>query len=427
MADGTLIFDTELDANGLNKGLEALSKSSGESAKKVSDSILKNITKPIKETAEAMSDATEQMVTDAVSADKRISESRLATLEHYLECEIKNFEKTKELRSEELSAIEKSYELGIISTDQYFKSLADYRDKYFESGSSGWLSYVTGVISENKRLTDEQKRALTNVCEDMSDNIKDMFQSIAKEREKLEEKLNSYGSLTGKKIFDFGDGKREEFLTLADTEAQNERLEDYLHFMMSAQKRINEYWRTDTGDRALDEKNLKLRNEYFSQMRDMSIDEATDFASLLTNVKDTEFNAHLASFERRQYLSEEISNLLFCEETKSAAQNAAINLGKDFSDALLDEMESVDGELYMRGQSAAESFGSGFMESFRAILMSLSEEIANGTSIVSHDSLMGIVGGNIENNTSYNIYPADSASDTIRAIKEYEEVKRLFE
>ena len=53
---------------------------------------------------------------------------------------------------------------------------------------------IGGWLTNYKRfnvLTDEQKKALTNTAKDMSKNIQDMFQSIAEEREKLEEQLKA--------------------------------------------------------------------------------------------------------------------------------------------------------------------------------------------------------------------------------------------
>ncbi len=431
MADGTLIFDTELNTDGLNEGLENLSKNSGDAAKKVSGSLLKNLSDSAKKTAESINSYTSEMMDSAISNQKayesevnRINENKKKALEEFLALELSNFEKSKALREEELSVIERAYELGVISADEYFESLSFFRDKYFSESSDGWISHITEVIKENKRLTDEQKKALTNTAKDMADNIQDMFESIAKEREKLEEKLESYGGIKGSHTFDFGD-KKQTFTTLADTAAQNERLIRYYELMMEAQKRINDYWRTDTGDLLVDNKNLKLRQEYFSQMRDMSVDEATDFASLIAFADEKELFSHLAGFENRQYLAESISNLLFSDETKGTADSAGRNLGKEFSMSLLDEMESLDGEFFIKGQNAMKSFSDGFMANFDSLIGALSKKISESAVSV-FGSETGAVSNNIENNTSYNIYPGSSPQDTIRLIREQEEIKKML-
>ncbi len=432
MADGTLIFDTELNTDGLNEGLENLSKSSKDTAKKVSGSILKTISDSAKKTADSINSYTTEMMNEAIQSQKsyesevnRINENKQKALEEFLSLELSNFEKSKALREEELLVIERAYELGVISADEYFESLSIYRDKYFSESSDGWISHITEIIKENKRLSDEQKKALTNTAKDMADNIQDMFESIAKEREKLEEKLKSYGGIKGTHTFDFGDQK-QTFTTLADTNKQNERLIRYYDLMMKAQQRINDYWRTDTGDLAVDNKNLKLRNDYFSQMRNMSVDEATDFAGLIAYTDKDELFKHLAGFENRQYLAEKISNVLFSDETKSAADSAGRNLGKDFSQSLLDEMESLDGEFFIKGQNAMKSFSDGFMANFDSLIGALSKKISeSAVSVLGND--FGVVNpGNVQNNWNYNIYQSGSPQDTIRLIREQEELNKML-
>ena len=428
MADGKQVFDTD----GLNEGLENLLKKTDDTVKKVSGTLFKNLSDSVKKTADSINSHTSEMLDNATKSQKayesevnKINENKKDALEEILSLEISGFEKSKALREEELSVIERAYELGVISAEEYFESLSLFRDKYFSKSSEGWLNHINNVIKENKRLTDEQKKALTNTAKDMSKNIQDMFESIAEEREKLEEKLESYGGIKGTHTFDFGD-KKETFTTLADIESQNKRLIRYYDLMMIAQRRINDYWRTDTGDFNVDNKNLKLRQEYFSQMRDMSVDEASDFASIVAYSDEKELFKHLAGFENRQYLSEKISNLLFSDETKNVADNAGKSLGKDFSQALLDEMDSLGGEFFTKGQNALKSFSDGFMANFDSLIDALSKKISESAVGVLGNEFGGVPRSNVENNWNYSIYQSGSPEDTIRLIREQEELKKML-
>ena len=133
----------------------------------------------------------------------------------------------------------------------------------------------------------------------------------------------------------------------------------------------------------------------------------------------------MSGFENRQLLAEKISNLLFSDETKSVAEVSGRNLGKDFSLSLLDEMGSLDGEFFIKGQNAMESFSQGFMANFDSLINALSKKISESAVSVFGSELTGGT-NNVENNWSYNIYSDGSPQDTIRLIREQEEIKRML-
>lgn len=416
MADGTINFDTGLNSD-LGKLSEKVNKELGESLKKIG------------EEAKASAFA---ITSDAVNAEKkyeaekeRIQSKRKNSDQKYLDFLRDNVNKIRSLRQEELKCLEASYDLGIISTEEYYQGLENYRDRYFRKGSAKWIDYTAEILEHNKKLADEQEKALLDAAETTADDIKNVFSALEKEQAALSEKMQNLPIHQNNKLKS-GEGTIE-FVSLANIEKQNDVLEEYLYYMSEAQRKISDFWRTDTDDAALNEKNAGLKRDYFSQMRDMSIEDALDFAKALLGNTEEALYKHLGAFEEREMLAESISKALFSEETADAADSAARNLGKNFSDALADELSSLSGKFFSSGESACESFGEGFMATLDRVLSGLSSRISAGVMALGYDNLLS--GGdtnNIENNTNYNIYGSSTPTETIRLMREKEQMKKMM-
>lgn len=432
MADGTIIFDTELNSEGLSSDLGNLSKESQTELAKLSETVNKELSESLKKIGEEAKAQALSVTSDAVNAEKkyesekeRLESKRKNSEQLYLDFLKNNVNKIRALREEELKCLEASYELGIISTEDYFSRLEDYRDRYFSKGSAEWIDFTVEILEHNKKLADEQEKVLLSAAETTAEDIKSVFDTLEKERESLSEKMQNLPISRNNKII--GGDETIEFISLADITRQNEFLEEYLHYMSEAQSKISSYWRTDTDDEALNEKNAALKSDYFSQMRDMPIEEALDFARALLGNTEEKLYEHLGAFEERKMLAEQISKALFSEEAADAADSAARNLGDNFTDALSEELSSLSGKFFSSGESACESFGEGFMATLDSVLSNLSAKIAAGMSSLGYGEFAA--GGdtnNIENNTSYNIYGSSAPTETIRLMREKEQMKKMM-
>ncbi|MEE0944881.1 MAG: hypothetical protein UIM24_05465 [Clostridia bacterium] len=432
MADGSIVFDTELNPEGLNKGLQKLGDDSSTGLKELSDTVNRRLAEAFGTAAAEVKTQTKSITDEAIAAEKqydneseRVQNNRKNAEAAYIQYIRDNLDKIRGIREDELKCLELSYELGIISTEEYFSRLQDFRDRYFLRGSADWLKYTGEVLEHNKKLAEEQEKALTKAAEETADNINDIFEELEKNREKLSEKISSYGGISNQHKIT-GDGLDIEYVSLANIGKQNEQLEEYLRLMTIARDRINSYWRDDTGNTEIDEKNRELRNSYFSQIRDMSIEDATDFARTISGTSDENFFSHLRAFEEREKLADEISKTLYSSEVKEAAEDAAKKLGSNFTSALSEEFESLSGKFFSNGQSACESFGEGFMSSLNSVLDELSRSISAGVSSLGYGNIFSGGVSNIENNTSYNIYNPQSPDETIRLMREKDEMKKMM-
>ncbi len=402
----------------LNKAKKESEALSEEIAKELSDTM----TDMQKETLRNLSSITSEAISNErlyLKESEQIQNAKSRAETKYLAQLQSTLERVKGLRNEELRCLKMSYEYGIIGTAEYYSQLENCRDRYFSRGSVKWLEYTDKLLEHNQNILNAQEEALLNACKTTADGIKEQFELIDKEQEKLKNKLGDFGGIAQKNILKTDSGDIP-FFSLSNLGAQNDMLEEYLHYMTLAQEKINSIWKTGTGDEKRDEKNIELRNSYFAQIRDMSITDATDFARLIKGVSMENLAEHLGEYERRQELSESISKSLFASEITDTATLAGKNLGEEFTDALADELSELDGKFFTSGESACKSFGEGF-------LASLSEVMAKLTASIDINAIIrGGTGSNVENNTSYNIYQNGGAEDTLRLLREKEEMKSML-
>lgn len=432
MADGTIIFDTGINFDGLSSDLGELAQKSQKELGNISETVNGELAKGLKRIGAEAKEQALGITADAVKAEAeyqsekdRINSKQKSSDTEYLDFLRENAKKMQSLREEELKCIEASYELGIISTEEYFSSLEEYRNRYFSKGSSEWIDYTVKILEHNQKLAEKQEKAIMSAAESTADEIQSVFDELEKKRESLSEKLQNMPISKSNKLVG-GDGTTE-FVSLADIGAQNELLQQYLHYMSEVQGKVSAYWRTDTDDAELNEKNAGLKSEYFSQLRDMSIEDALDFARAILGNTEDKFYEYLGEFAERKELADEISKALFSEETEDAADIAARSLGASFKNSLSEELSKLSGEFFSSGESACESFGEGFMKTLDGVLADLSVKISAGVSALGYGNTV-LAGDttNVENNTSYNIYGTASPSETIRLVREREQMKKMM-
>lgn len=423
MADGTLKFDTELDSSGLVSGLETLSGASSEAMGNVARAVNGELAQTFSELAAGATAKSQAIASDAIAAEKlylseneRIQNGKKKAEDLYLASLKENVERIKALREEEIKTLKLSYDLGAISTEEYFSRLAQFRDRYFEYGSIGWINYTAEIAKHNQKLADEQQKALESAADTVSDSIKRRYESIAKEQDKLRDKLAEFGNIFRKNTITGED--KLEFLSLADMDRQSEELENYAQLLSGVVERVNDFWRTDTADEAQNEKNAGLRHAYLSQVRGMSVEDAADYAQLILGATDQKLSEYLGAYERKQEIADRIASELFSTDVSDAADSAARNLGAEFNAALAEELSALAGKFFTSGEEACKSFGEGFLSGIGDVMAQLSDSIAVGAREF-------FTGTSVENNTSYNIYGAATPAETIRYIRQYDELHAM--
>ena len=236
----------------------------------------------------------------------------------------------------------------------------------------------------------------------MTDAAFDNIGELENAQSGLEDKLKGFGSLYSSGTVKFA-GEEIEIVSLADVEKQTQALEDYAQALLDVKAR---------GD---------VPQEFFSKLRDLSVEEGTKFAKALLMADDKTFNKYVDDLQLKWDASDKISKLLYADEAKEVQKEIKQSF-EDFG-AGLDE----------KGKQNAEAWGEGFLQEVRKQLPSILAEINSALgSLISAPqlSISGAGGGSVINNyNSATTYHLASSNEPVhrqlQTIAAAETVNRL--
>lgn len=284
-------------------------------------------------------------------------ENACVKLEKVSEDAAKNAEELEKKRRErELKNLKNSLDLGLITEQEYYEKLKDYRDKYFEQGTDSWYSYTEEIAKYNKKMSDnaveEQKKMVEKIIE-LRDELADKLRT---DNDSLLESTQTtiHGSIFGED----GSGSYTSY-SLADLEKENSRLERYRDVILKLK---------DLGN---------VPAGIFTKLRDMSVEDGTRLAETILNADEKARSKFLNDYRSRDDLSEDIATQLspilnaekFEEEGIVAAQSFTDGYSKKLEEdkaAFIKILENRFGALpdfyYNLGTDSADEFGKGFFE-----------------------------------------------------------------
>ena len=240
---------------------------------------------------------------------------------------------------------------------------------------------------------ENNKKSIVESFKTMAEGVFDSISDIEKAEENLSNKLKSFGTLyeKGKKTVSI-DGLtiEKDVIELSDIEAQNNTLKDYAAALKNLEKR-------------------GVSKEFFSEMRDLSVDDGLLFAEKLLSLSAEEYESYMQQWEDKQNLSDVIAKELFGTDT----------------DELKKQFESQWGELpegfFDIGENAAETFGEGFMEQLKTTFESAKNMIIEGFGNLS----VNVDGGG--GNTTYNINLSngESTRSALSTLRQQELLKEM--
>lgn len=284
-------------------------------------------------------------------------ENACVKLEKVSEDAAKNAEEfEKKRRERELKNLKNSLDLGLITEQEYYEKLKDYRDKYFEQGTDSWYSYTEEIAKYNKKMSDsaveEQKKMVEKIIE-LRDELADKLRT---DNDSLLETTQTtiHGSI-------FGEDGRGSYTSysLADLEKENSRLERYRDVILKLK---------DLGN---------VPAGIFTKLRDMSVEDGTRLAETILNADEEARSKFLSDYRSRDDLSDDIATQLspildaekFEEEGIVAAQSFTDGYSKKLEEdkaAFIKILENRFGALpdfyYNLGTDSADEFDKGFFE-----------------------------------------------------------------
>lgn len=175
------------------------------------------------------------------------------------------------------------------------------------------------------------------------DNIKDIktkienaYKEIGVQIENEYNKLQSYGKLFQEITTTIKEGNKPDVVyktvELGDLNKQANELQKYLDKLEAIKKR-------------------GASQDFFSVLRDMSVEDGTKFAEKLLSISDEEFNNYMKAYELKQEKSLEISKKLYKTEAE--------NVEKSFGEQLKTAFEALPEEFRNIGINVADVFSDG--------------------------------------------------------------------
>ena len=257
-------------------------------------------------------------------------------------------------RKNELDMLEFRYDMGLLTEQAYYHKLLEYRDKHFVKGSADWLEYTKKIRSYN---VSQIKAAYDTIAEYAGEKLGD----IISKQEALYSKLDDYGSLmktiTVKNYYE--DGSDLQFNELNDISKDNDFLRQYNENITAAAERL---------------KNSGLSEEtaarLYDRLLDMSPEEASDFAALLTKATNEEFEKYITDYQEKMDLLDEVSKNPFREAWAEASDDVGKKIKQSFDDIGMEVPE----QFQSIGRDAADNFSSGFTETLSQLFDVASED-----------------------------------------------------
>ena len=396
--DGEIVIGTQVDTSGAEDGIDELAKllSNGQVFKKIGrdemgNALVEGISVAINESAVDMTEQFEKAFTE----------------------------------------LELKKDMSLVSEAEYYAQLEELRDNYLGKGSAKWWEYTAKIIEYEQKVVDEQKKNIEKINDEITDKFDDAaenadkmikssltqyensMEALEKTKDKLSDKLSSYGGLYGTAVFDTGEEK------------------SYLE---------NGVWKRDTGkltlvdvgslkdDISLLERyrdalysignNDKITQDFFESFKKLGLEDGINVAESILSLGDGDLENYMAMWSEKNKISDEIADTLYEDEETQIAD--------ELRQKLKDAFGSVDAEfMSASGQAWAASFGDAFktkisemMDQVKSIISQKISDIEYSISLEQEKSS--------SNTLVYNLYGSgETVSDKLKAARANSELESL--
>ena len=242
-------------------------------------------------------------------------------------------------------------------TDEMNKTLLDSEIKYAKESErlkdskkqkdKDYLEKLKENAETERKLYDAKIKDIENLKTKVVDAYKSIskeaFDSIAdleNQQNAFANKLKGYGDLLTDVTIKFMD-QEYKYSILSDLDSQTETLTKYYDLLTQIKERSN------------------VPQEFFTMMRDMSVEEGIEFSEVLLRASDEDFNKYIADWQEKQRVSQEIAKQLYKDE----AEALATEINNKFA--------TVEEEFFGVGSNSADQFEDGFMTQLGGIISNI--------------------------------------------------------
>lgn len=196
-----------------------------------------------------------------------------------------------------------------------------------------------------KDIKNAQKNALKSI-EDMASKAYDSLAEVEKLVDSFRNKLDKEIQLTTAVKITTADGKEIKYTKLSDLKSQTNELVKYADLLQKVKQRGN------------------VPKEFFEVLRDMSVEEGTNFAEALLAASDEDFEQYIKDWQRKEEVTRNLAKMLYRDEAEDARQEV-VNGFKDLGD-----------DLRAQGIENAEKWGEGFAQKVFELIPQIQTKIS---------------------------------------------------
>lgn len=298
-------------------------------------------------------------------------------------------------------------DLNLVDEAEYYRELEKLRDTYLEKGTKDWWDYTKQLIDYESSLTDELKDNIISAYEEIADTAAKKIEDLQNKQESFADSLRSDELYETNTLFTLN-GEEFTETSLKNWDKENEKLRAYNDTLSQTSERLQGIFGEDT----------ESYNAMLELLRSDPFGEGGKTLELMKNATDEELQKFVSGWQENQRLTMNIA--------EQSYQNEAEAVQKGFIDTLTEKLKNLPEEFKTTGETAAEFFGEGFMESIGTVLDGIKESLAatlGSMSVGDFSRSLSGIGASVDqsktNNITINSYgnnPADMAWNNKKTI-----------
>lgn len=248
----------------------------------------------------------------------------------------KNAKEEQKVIADKWDEIGRLNQMGVITDEEAMERRKKFLSEYYPEYSAESHEYYKKIYDDETTLTekrlDEQKKIVDEGLNDILSRYQQAYDDLEKKRQAYRNKLMSVGGDLFSVDVTEKNGKKTTTYTVNNLEKQLQKMREY-------HKNIKELKKQGASEALL------------SEITSLGSEDSAQFAKYLSKMSDSEFAAINKMYNEKQALADELSSELYQGEAKK------------ISDNMTAELEALATNSKDYGQTAAEQFAEGFIES----------------------------------------------------------------
>ena len=383
----------------VREGLSSGGKDARGDMQKLGEDMMGGVADGIAANSGFATDAIEQANASAAAAEQRYLDEKKRTDEAYHQRiyqerlrNAKTYEAAERIRRAEQIRLEKA------ANDEYLDNLRTAAQE------------EKRILDAQIREREQQEKSIVSMYDAVLKAVDAKVSEILKLQDRMEQKLANTGKLfdAGKyKFIGAGENGSDwvvDFTKLRDLDEDIAKLEEYRDLL------------TDIKERG-------ISDDFFTVLRDMSVDDAMRFTEQLMALGDADFAAYIDAWQRKQEAAAEIAKELYKGEADEVAQYMA--------EAMAEAGKQIPEGFFESGAQAVECFGEGFLAKLGDVMGKIKSAVASDMqgmmpsfSLAGGGSAMGAT--TVYNSPTYNLMPSgESTAAQLQSIEAAQTVERL--